>query len=135
MATIEEALAYHLTHDTAVVAIAGNRGYPVLIPQDAELPAWAYQLLPGTRRERRHNARPDASRVRIQITCQAPQYSQAKALANAIRASVEAYRGPMGAAGKQVTVSECWVENDSDGDMAPEQRSRVCRLDVLIWYQ
>ena len=60
---IEEAVFYHLTNDADVTAIIGTRAFPNAIPQDADLPAMAYQVIsrPGQWRQLHSLLPPESS--------------------------------------------------------------------------
>lgn len=126
---IEEALISLLKDTAGVTAIAGTRGYPLQIPQDAALPAYAYQRISGPREATQEGASGFAL-ARIQIGCQAETYAEAKALKEAIRLAVDGYQGTMGGG---VTVFGCYVENELDG-MPGVNEARVVYIDVLIEY-
>ena len=125
--TLEEALLADLTGNAAaVVAIAGTRGYPELIPAGVEMPAWAYQTI-SANREPAHDGPTGMTEQVIQITCQAATYGEAKALARAIRARWHGYRGTRG-----VQVFRAVVDNDQDG-LADEDGATV-RVDISVFY-
>ena len=71
MAEIEEAVYSRLTATGAVTALVGSgsaaRIYPNKIPQEATLPAVAYQRV-STRRVKAHAAPTGLARVRVQVT-------------------------------------------------------------------
>jgi len=129
--TIEEALYAHLVADSGVAAQIGNRLYPLVIPQDAALPAAAYQRISGPR-VLAHDGTLGLADARMQFTSHAETYSDAKALARAIRESVDGYRGVMGGAGG-VMVQGCSVENETDS-YGPAGEVRTVRLDVFVLY-
>lgn len=127
MATIEEAIYTELTTAAAVIAIAGTRGYPELIPEVSAMPAWAYQTI-SANRETVHSGSSGFVDKVIQITCQAVSYASAKALAGAIRARLHGYRGTLSG----VKIHRIVVDNDQDG-LADEDGATV-RLDVAVFH-
>lgn len=127
MATIEEALYSDLTTAAGVVAIAGTRGYPELIPEISALPAWAYQTITSNR-EPVHSGSSGLTEQTIQITCQAVTYASAKALAAAIRARLHGFKGTLSG----LKVHRITVDNDQDG-LADEDGATV-RVDVSVFY-
>lgn len=129
---IEEALSAHLLADANVSALAGTRGYPLLIPQDGDLPAWAFQKISGARLYS-HDGPSGIAWPRFQITCQAASYSAAKALVNAIRGSLEGYAGTMGGAGG-VPVRGIFVDGEVDG-YGFDTGTYTVRLDVIIQHE
>ncbi len=129
---IEEALAYHLLNDAVVSALAGDRGYPQVIPQEAALPAWAYQRISGPRLLA-HDGPTGLASPRFQITCTGNTYGEAKGLCNAIRVALDGYKGLMGGA-SGVQVESAGVENEIDGYNQATGKQTV-RLDLLIWHK
>jgi hypothetical protein len=95
---IEEALYLHLSTEASVALLASTRGYPLTIPQDVSLPAWAYQRIAGDR-VLAHDGVVRYARALIQITAQGPTYNEAKDLMNAIRQALDGFTGQMGSGG------------------------------------
>lgn len=127
MATIEESqYSYLVAQSTA----AGARFYPNVIPQDATLPAVAYQRIDGPR-VMVHSGASGLTFARMQYSCTAATYSAAKALLHQVRAALNGYTGTMGTGG--VKVEHCIVKNEVDGynEVADKQ---VIRLDVQFFY-
>lgn len=110
MATIEEALYSRLSTYPEVVKLASTRIYPLVIPQDSDLPAMAYQRISGMR-ELEHGGPSGFASGRFQVTCTAATYAAAVGLANAVRRGLEGYRGETGG----VTVEACSTEGQYDG--------------------
>lgn len=69
-------------------ALAGTRLYPVLLPEDATLPAATYQRI-STTREYATTGPVALNRVRIQLDCWADTYAEVKQLQTAILAILE----------------------------------------------
>jgi len=130
---LEEALYAHLSGDADVAALVGDRIYPLLVPQDADLPALAYQRISGVPIYA-HDGPPGLARARVQITCLGRSYSEAKDLAARVRAALSGYRGTMGGAGG-VEVGAAFIENHRDELAEAFGPAPVARLDCLIWYQ
>ena len=126
--SIESGLYAHLTSDPDVSALVGDRIYPLLVPQDATLPAIAYQRI-STGRDETHTGPSGLSQARIQLTCIADSYDAAKAVADAVRSSLDGFSGTMGG----INVGACFVTNDRD-DWAASLDMPVVRLDVIIWH-
>ena len=120
---IEQGLEAFLAAVTAVAV------YPNVIPQDAALPAVAYQRISGPRMHE-HAGPAGLANPRFQLTCLAATYAAAKGLATACRLALDDYRGMMGT----VTVTACQCENEADGYSEVTRRHNV-RLDVLIWHK
>lgn len=129
---IEEALYYHLVNDEGVYGLAGTRGYPLSIPQDIALPAWAYQRVSGER-ETAHDGALGMASGRWQITCQAESYDGAKSLAEAIRLCLDGFAGWMGQApGLRVFGGK--IESEIDG-YGMTSGIYTVRLDVSMFYK
>ena len=129
---IEAALYYHLTNDTDVKALISARAYPNVIPQDADLPALAYQEIsrPGGMA---HDGATGIAWPRFQITGQADTYTEVVDLLNKVRIALNGFTGTMGGSGG-VTIEGCFVKDVHDGyEFATERETR--RLDVIIWHQ
>jgi len=91
---IETALRSHLTADAGVSGLVEGRIYPLVLPPQPTLPAVTYQRVSRTPVS-------DLSGVshyvsRFQYSCWAQRYTQAKAVADAVRVAFEDYGGPMG---------------------------------------
>lgn len=125
----EESMATYLRKDAGVQAVLGSSLYPVDIPQDAGLPACAYQRISGPR-ELNHDGETVWVRARIQFTVDASTYAQAKSIAGAIKAALNGFSGRMEAA----PVMECRIENESDGYSHASGVFTV-RLDALFLYR
>lgn len=127
--TIEAGLYAHLLTDSGVTALVGTRIYPLLVPQDADLPAIAYQRISGPR-DHTHDGSSGLAFARMQLTFVASSYDDAKSLGEAVRAAIDGHKGSMG----DVTVGACLLDQERD-DWATVFESPVVRQDYLIWYQ
>ena len=127
---LEEGIYTELSTDSGVTAIAGTRGYPLVIPQDASLPAWAYQRISGPR-VLAHDGPTGLAQARVQFTCTAGSYDEAKSLANAIRGALDGFKGMLGGG---VFVGYAHVENEIDGYQSASSLVTV-RLDVNFLYK
>lgn len=123
MASIEEAVYSRMTGFAELSALIGTRLYPVLIPQEVAEPAVAYQVITGLP-TRSHTGYSNHQATRIQFTCQAGSYSQAKAVSKAVRHCWESFRGTVSG----ILIGGAFVENEFD--TGPE--AAVRRLDVRI---
>jgi hypothetical protein len=132
MADVEEAVYAILRSAGGVTAIVGTgdaaRIYPNVVPQDAGLPAMAYQRISALRRAT-HGSPASLARPRIQITMLAESYSQVKGLAAAVR---EALDGFMGTAGG-VSVGVALAEDETD-EFGSSNNLHVVRQDYMIWH-
>lgn len=129
MATIEEGLYSALTEDSGrVYGLVGERVYPLVIPQDSDLPAIAYQRVSGPRSVA-HGGSLGAAEARIQLTITAAAYSTAKAIAAAARDLFPF----VGILGGLVTVFDSLVENEIDG-YGTQIEAPTVRLDLWFLY-
>ena len=132
MAEIEEAVYSRLTTTAAVTAIVGagsaSRIYPNKIPQEATLPAVAYQRV-STRRVKAHAAPTGLARVRVQVTCVARTYSAVKGLAVVVRKALDGVMGTVGG----VAVQGSWLETDAD-EYGDAEGLHSVRQDFMVWH-
>lgn len=126
---IEEAITYHLENAAAVAAIAGDRIYPNIIPQDVSKPAIAYQII--TRQSlMAHDGPVGYAWPRVQITAHGPGYEEVVDLIREVKIAFDGFAGLMGGVGG-VTVEGCFVKDIRDDfEFATDRTTR--RLDVVI---
>lgn len=132
MSVIEEALVARLRADATVAATVAARIYPVAAPQGATLPLIVYQKISGPR-EHTHDKAGDLARPRFQFMAIARTYAAAKALINAVRASLDNYRGTT----SSVVIDGIYVENEADQfNLSPDQANNTYAvwLDAVVWH-
>jgi len=128
---IQEALLAFIEKNVPSAGI----GYPVLIPVDKPLPAWAYQVL-DDEEILSHKGKTGFVKAYLQITVNAAvevgksQYQSAMTIANAIRTALDGYQGLMGT----VPVYYCHVKPISD-EWAAQREIPVARLRIRINYR
>jgi hypothetical protein len=81
-----------LTDTPAIVALVGTRIYPVTVPQQATPPFIRTNLVSTVPIDTK-NAPADVDQHRVQIDCIATTYTQALSIAQAVRTSLDRYRG------------------------------------------
>jgi hypothetical protein len=81
-----------LTDTASVTALVGTRIYPTTVPQQAT-PPFIRTSLVGTLPIDTKNAPADVDQHRVQIDCIATTYTQALNIAQAVRTSLDRYRG------------------------------------------
>ena len=86
---IEKQVVAALLADAAVQAIAGARIYPMERPQGDQAPAVVYQRI-STAPVKNIEGDSGLDSVRLQVSCWAERYADAKALAAAVRAALRA---------------------------------------------
>lgn len=126
---IEEQINARLKAVAGVTAIAGERIYPDPLPQRATLPAVTHRRLSGEP-EHAMGADVDVSNARFSVSCWAAQYSQAKALAYAVRAALSRHRATAGSD----EFLDVLVASEVD-DYDPDTRTHQCLVDFDIWYR
>lgn len=133
--SVEKSIESGLTGDSAVQALVGNgdspetyRVFPGRLPQKVAFPAISYTRA-GASRPESLTDEPSLEEARIQIDCwggleEAGGYSQAKALADAVR-------GAMQALGSGIAAT---FETDQD---LYDERTRLHRVsaEYLVWSQ
>ena len=127
--SIKPALWTLITTNPGVSALIGTRLYPDSIPQDAPLPAVAYQTV-STNQGYTQDGPDDIAEPRIQFTIDAPSRAQAEDVAAAFRAVLSGYRGTIG--GK--TIGAIFLENEYDGYNLSSE-TVVVRQDYRISYR
>ena len=128
MARIDEALYALITGDETCAAQLGTRVYPLMIPQNAALPAVCYQTI-TTQRKNHLRGPSHTPSPRIQITIKAASYDNAVVVGNLIRSLLEGYSGT--ASG--VTIAGVMLENEYDG-FNLDTKSYTVRQDYRFQY-
>src|SRR5512139_393328 len=107
---IEEAIYSYLSTHPKVEALAGDRGYPMTIPQEATMPCWGYQVI-SQGEIMDHDGLSKLVTARVQFTCQAQSYWGAKELVRTIADAVRGYKKWMGL----IKVNGVEIMNEFDG--------------------
>lgn len=133
MADVELAVYAILKAASGVTALVGGssspRIYPNVVPQDAGLPAIAYQRI-SSRRRAVHGAQASVARPRVQLTLVAASYSEVKGLAGAVRAALGGYVGTAGGVGVQAVLPD-----DETDEFGSSNGLHVVRQDWMIWHK
>jgi len=132
---IEAAFYSFITSQAVTSSLVSTRVYPLNIPQEATLPAVAYQRISGGRELTHGGPQQGLLRARLQVTITAVNYDEVKAAAAAIRLLFNGFRGWWGPAqGTGVYVQFCSVEELGDGYGATMERVTT-RLDLVVNYR
>lgn len=130
--SFEEGLFAYLSTYPGLVPLVGTRVYPVLLPQNATLPAVTYTRLATPRlHEFEASFLPHPT---FQFDCWAMDtavisgYEEAKDVATQVVAALDIYRGAMGA----YTVEASIVDSERDA-YDPETKIWHVIVDVEIW--
>jgi hypothetical protein len=128
MARIDEALYAIVTEDPSCFEQIGNRFYPLMIPQNAALPAACYQTI-TTQRKRSHQGPSKTPAARMQITIKAASYDKALVVGNVLRLRLDGFKGRVGG----VRIASMHLENEYDG-FNLDTKSFTVRQDYRIEY-
>lgn len=121
--SVEQVLRDALIDDANVNALIDNRIYPLVVPQDSQLPAVAYQKISGVRQYVQDGVRkPEVSL--IQLTCLAKTYNETKQVEEVIRNALD---------GKKINDLIVFVQNRRD-DFTRDGEISVVRIDLRIYY-
>ena len=127
---LEQGLYAHLIGWEWVSGLTGDRVFPVVIPEDADLPAVAYQRISGPRLLA-HDGPTGLAEGRVQVTVVGRSYAEAKEIGAGIRHLLDGWRGILGGA---CEVFSCRVENEVDGWGDPIEANTL-RLDLYFHYR
>jgi hypothetical protein len=93
---LHEAFFAYLTAHPLLGGLIGTRLYPQLIPENALLPAMAYQQISLGDDAMAHDGPLNVVTTTFQFTCQAETYNAAQTLAAALRNALHGFNGQMG---------------------------------------
>lgn len=113
MATIQEAILARLDADEDVTAAYGHRFFPVIVPDNAPLPALAYRLAKTYAHTYGNAGTVDS--VRLTLTTWAKDYAEAHAAAETIRAALDGVSGTLSA----IVVGAILLESETDIPSVP----------------
>jgi len=110
---LEKAIFTRLSTDAGITALAGNRIYPQILPQNPTLPAITYFRVSTTKPYAQSNS-VNIAQARLQISCWAETYSVMKSLVEAVRKSLDGFSGVVN--GIQITsyLNTCYDLYDDD---------------------
>ncbi len=128
--TVEQMLVKQLEATSGVTALVGTRIYPQAAPQGTTADYVTYELVTG-RPVQDHGGSGGLHRARVSFLCHAATYANAKAVATAIRAVLDGFRGTM----QGVSVGACLLEMEADAGFDDETRMHVVAVDFRMFYQ
>lgn len=129
MTTIEEALRTLVTTSAAFVQLGGLGWYPNLVPQNAKLPAVAYQVI-STHPAHSHSGPVGLIKRNFQFTIDARSYAEVKKMSCTLRQVLDGYRGTVDG----VVIGAILWQNENDGYFDESEITTV-RQDYMIEYQ
>jgi hypothetical protein len=112
----------------AVTALAGQRIYPVRLPRGVTLPAITYLIVSAPRDETQQGPS-GLVYTRLQVSCWGEDYDAAKAVSEAVRRTLDGYRGTV--ADLRIDGVELLSERD---DIEPEPGTYQSVLDLRVKY-
>lgn len=107
MARLEAAIYSILSADLDIITLIGTRIYPLILPQDAILPAITYARV-STERESAFVTDPGLSTARIQVDIWATSALNGMAISEKVRVALHRYRGTI----TSVTIEESHIDNE-----------------------
>jgi len=139
MATIQQALWYHVTNTAAVQALISSRMYPAGdVPQGTALPYVTYFRV-EQEHHRHYGGGSGFNRAVFSIDCYAATAKEADAVYDAVKDALDNYTGNMGEAGATVDVRGAFLETDGDSYNEPTDGSQrgtaVVGSTYVVWYQ
>ena len=121
-----------LADSSSFGAIAGDRIYPLVMPESVDFPAVAYTVT-GTNRHSSHDEIGGLTEATVRVDCLAETYASAKALASATRVALGGYTGT-----SAVQVLGSFVTDESQ-DYSPDdiesRRYFVHTVTFTIWHK
>jgi hypothetical protein len=123
---IEQALVSHLLADSALTAIIGDRLYPQAIPETSKVPAVVYQRI-SSPRTLTLDGSSSANNPRIQFSCYAASFGQAKQIAMKLYESLDCFRGVLGNKTKATVLMA-----DNRDDFIQETGRYLCGVDFFV---
>lgn len=134
MSTIDDALVARAAAFSGLTALIGSapmRLYPVdAATQNALRPYAIYQLISGPR-EHAMNADPGMVHARFQFSCWGDTSTDAKTLADQVRACYSRFRGIL----LGVELLDVFVDNEHDLGREPDTRLYHRAVDLTVWHR
>ena len=134
MATIENAIYSMLSSDGPLSALVGTRIDPLLVPQGVAMPAVSYKQLPSSRDDTLGGPT-GLVRSQWEFTCWSDLYSEARAVADALRQAISGFDGTVSG----VVIQAVQAPSDEHDVPANPAGKDVARrygksLDFTIWF-
>jgi len=116
-----------LSNTPALTAQVGTRIYPLVVPEDVQKPALAYQVISESR-DYLMTGQDGVTESRVQITIVAQNVAQMDSVAETLRSELSGYSGMV----QSEKVYLITLENEYDGAVAEGENLRVLRQDYTI---
>ena len=136
MAVLEEGLHSYLSTYAGMVALIGDRVYPLRMPQNATLPCLTYQRI-STPRISTHDtsgATGDLTNPRFQFDAWGSTYASVKAINDQVRAALNGKTGSIGTAPSNITIRSALADNENP-EYDPDSELYRSRSDYIIWIE
>lgn len=105
-----------------------GKGYPLEVPQDAAMPAFAYQVL-NDDATIAHSGRTVMSKATVLVTIVASSYQAAKSVQLALKGRLDGFKGSLGG------VEAFFCKTAINDDWADIHQLPVIKFDVTIVYK
>lgn len=132
--TIEQGLVYKLQNTAGLTALIGTRVYLEQLPQGATLPCLTYQRI-STSRVLTHDTSGSSGTAypRFQFDAWATTYGSAKAIADALRAALNGFKGTITSGADSVVVQASLVDSETS---LPDLAAGMARVmsEYVIWH-
>jgi hypothetical protein len=128
--SLEQAVYEYLTGHAGFAGAVDDRLYPVVLPQQAVMPAVVYQRISGTR-DLRQDGASDLARARVQFGCTGNDYLELKnGAVKQLRLALHGLKQVDG--GAALVAAEIVNEVDLYDD---ETKLHRILVDAMIWYR
>jgi len=127
--SINNGIYSRLSSYTTLTALVNKRIYPIILPQDCELPAVVYQRISGPRIHAMGDD-PGLTHPRYQITVISQNdYDKARQVADEV---INAFKNERDATWGSLNVQASYVEDDQEFFDDESERYRIA-IDLIIW--
>ena len=133
---MEEGIASYLETYAGLVALIGDRVYPMRIPQGATLPCLTYQRI-STPRILTHDTSGETGDLispRFQFDVWTTTQKAGKAITDQVRAALNGKTGAIGTAPNNITIRSALAESEVP-EYIPDVKLYRGRSDYFIWHQ
>lgn len=133
---LEEGLGSYLSTYAGLVALIGDRVFPMRIPQGGTLPCLTYQRIstPRILTHQSSGATGDLAHPRFQFDAWASTQKAAKLITDQVRAALNGRTGEIGTAPNNITIRAALVENEVP-EYIPDVDLNRSRSDYIIWHE
>ena len=136
MTVLEEGLHSYLSTYAGLVALIGDRVYPLRIPQTGTLPCLTYQRISTPRIHTHDNTgiAGDLTSPRFQFDAWAETNKSVKDITDQVRAALNGKTGSIGTAPSAITIRAALADNETP-EYDPDSELYRSRSDYIIWIE